>query len=326
MTAKMTPHRQIEPHSIIESFVVLGPYPYLDIVIRRWAYLLESTLFDCLGIIFEVEAANVEQMRFDAFSQTVGPHQAIYVFQAEKLPGSCLLLVDNKFAHACLLNSLQDRLSDQPDHLPEITIERQEQLLSVLKQLIRDFERSWQGIASIQLQFQKMVTHRFRAKVIPPFEKCFITKLTVHSHGFDAQIILCFPYLTLDAILQSFPQRKILPPETVDRYYENTAGDFEKVLTQLRYQMSVDLGTVDVNPQKGQHITVGAVFPIHSDLGTQATVKINGNPVLSGVLGNTKNNYSVQVVDRYEAKKAEIRNQPLPFQPVDWSKTTVSGS
>ena len=47
---------EIEDFSLAEAEIHVGRFRWLDVVMRRWANQLESTLFDHLHSVFEIEA------------------------------------------------------------------------------------------------------------------------------------------------------------------------------------------------------------------------------------------------------------------------------
>ena len=48
---------EIEDFSLAEAEIHVGRFRWLDVVMRRWANQLESTLFDHLHSVFEIEVA-----------------------------------------------------------------------------------------------------------------------------------------------------------------------------------------------------------------------------------------------------------------------------
>ena len=310
-----TEEKTIEPHSLIEAQVETGRFAWLDIILRRWANLLETTLFEKLGVMFEIRVPPAEWMRFGQFCESLAQQQPLYIFETQSHEEG-IVAVDNKFAHACLVSTAQGRLNDQPTHLPELTPHGHKKLHLMLGHILKDFEKSWAGIAQVSMNLKKVTSHRFSAKVMAPFEKCVVATLVLKGHGFSSPLTLCFPYLRLDGIAQKQGQKKILPPDSLHPHSPKLKAHFHKKLQQGNYEMVAELGTVQVQSQAP--LQIGHVLPVHSIVGEEVVLKINGMPVFTGEGGKTKEHYAVKVSASYDTKKEEFRKRSHPFSKIQW--------
>ena len=308
----------IEPYPLIDSHVETGRFPSMDIILRRWAHLLETTLFEKLGVMFETEAHPAERMRFDQFCENITHPQLLYIFETQA-HGQGVLAVSNKFAHACLHQTNQARLHDQSEALPQLDATNHQKLHLMLMHLLKDFEKSWSGIAEVTMTLKKVTSHRFRAKIMVPYEKCIVAKLLFHGHGFSSDLTLCFPYLSLDSILHQQSRKKALPPEPLDHYFSDIEQHYQTALQEAEYEMVAELGTVQVNAQTAIH--VGQLLPVNSSVGKEMVLKINDTPVLTGEIGQADDHYAVRVIGNFEKKKEAFRKRPRPFTNIRWPQT-----
>ena len=298
-----------------DSQLKIGRFPWMDIVIRRWAHLLETTLFEQLGIVFDIETPLVEWMRFEQFYTDIKRRQPLYIFQTQ-YPGEGLLVIGNKLAHACLQQNAKKILKNQPDTIPHLDSENQEKLHRILIYMLRDFEISCTGIAEFKLSLIRKTSLRFRAKIMTPLEKCVITRVVLHGHGFSSDMTLCFPYSSLDAIFQKLAKKKILPTPSTDNNYTALQKHFLQILLEEEYEMVAELGTVEMTPQTT--LRIGGVIPLTSYRDKKLVIKINGVPVLLAEVGQTLKNYAVRVLDRQ--KKEEICKPPVEFSEIQWPR------
>ncbi|MGK5090631.1 FliM/FliN family flagellar motor switch protein [Deltaproteobacteria bacterium TL4] len=311
-------YADVQPYDIISSHIESGRFQWLDVVMHRWAYLLETTFFDTLGVIFEVQPQKVEWKAFETFLKEFKEQQPIYIFETEA-HGKGLLVVENKFAHSCLYQNPKKLLEDQPSHLPALDSKKQAKLHWVLKQVLSDFEKSWLGIAEMHLFLKRVTTHPFRARVMRPFEKCVIAKLLFRTHGFESNLTLCFPYIALDPIFHRLERKKILPPDTLEHNYPEVTAYFKKLLEQTEYQLTAELGTIEIGPQHNQTtLQKGQIFPIHSLVGKEVTLRINNTALLTGEVGESEDNYAIRVLGSYEEKKLAYRKRARTFKSAHW--------
>ena len=91
---------EIEDFSLAEAEIHVGRFRWLDVVMRRWANQLESTLFDHLHSVFEIEAETVIWTRFSDVLKMLGD-QPMYIFESDQ-KGKGLLILDNSIAQACI--------------------------------------------------------------------------------------------------------------------------------------------------------------------------------------------------------------------------------
>ncbi len=296
-----------------DSQLKIGRFPWMDIVIQRWAHLLETTLFEQLGIVFDIETPLVVWKRFEQFYTDIKRRQPLYIFQTQ-YQGEGLLVIGNKFAHACLQQSAKKLLKNQPDTIPNLASENQEKLHRILLYMLRDFEKSWTGIADFKLSLIRMTSLRFRAKIMTPLEKCVITRVLLHGHGFSSDMTLCFPYSSLDAIFQKLAKKKILPTPSTDYNYSALQKHFFQIFLEEEYEMVAELGTVEMTPKTT--LRIGGVIPLTSYTDKKLAIKINGVPVLFGEVGQTQKNYAVRVLD--QPKKEEVCKPPVEFSEIQW--------
>ena len=86
-----------------------GRYHIIDVVFRRWASLLQEALYAKIGIMYEVSAENVVQMRFEKVLDSV-EKQPIYIF--ETLNHSRGFLLVEKLFFDLILNGTLESSSD----------------------------------------------------------------------------------------------------------------------------------------------------------------------------------------------------------------------
>ena len=312
---------EIEAYDMTTANIESGRFQWLDIIMRRWAYLLESTLFEKCGVLFEVSSLPVEWVSFEKVLGHIKVQQPIYIFSTEG-HGEGLLLLHNKFVHACLTDNPTKLLQDQPSNLPPLNEKNQARIHQILSHLLKDFEKSWDGVEPMPITLKRITTHPSRAKLMRPFEKCVVGKLLFRTHGFVSDIVVCFPYLTLDSLLQKLTRRRVYPPESLDHYYSELKEHFQQLLTDTEYTIHAQLGTIEVGPKaKITNLEVGQILPLHSKVGADLTVCVNGTSVLTGELGAAEDHYAVRVTGKFEEKRLAFRKRPRAFKAIRWPQS-----
>ena len=84
-----------KPIELAETKYSTGRFHLMDVVIRRWSTLIQETLYERIGVMFDVKVQNVEQRRFEEFYSFISK-QPIYIFETHNQSRG-LFLVDNSF-------------------------------------------------------------------------------------------------------------------------------------------------------------------------------------------------------------------------------------
>ena len=159
----------IKPFELAETQFNTGRFHIMDIVFRRWATLLQETLYAEMGMMLDISAENVEKMRFGKLLDSV-EEQPIYIFETLN-NGRGFLLVEKSFFDLSL-NWKVDNTSEELS-LVKMMKENRQTLLKLVSTFIDCFEKSWKNIAEVELKLNRVTIYPRRANVMLPYENCF---------------------------------------------------------------------------------------------------------------------------------------------------------
>ena len=307
---------EIEDFSFAEAEINVGRFRWLDVVMRRWANQLESTLFDHLHSVFEIEAETVIWTRFNDVLKMLGD-QPMYIFESDQ-KGKGLLILDNTIAQACIDRDPDALENTDPLDVTELNSEKQKLLFDIVSQIVTDLEGCWLNIGELPLHLKRITTHPMRAKVMLPFERCVLGTVRFRSEGFESYLIICIPYSVVHPILSKLDDRKVLPPESMDHFLEDVENYLQQLLLDTRYEVKAELGTVELGDRGGVLLKVGQVLPISVPYAGKAIVKINDLPMMIGEAGNSNGKFSVQVTDDFDNLRQTTQSTQKSFQNVHW--------
>jgi flagellar motor switch protein FliM len=307
---------EIEDFSFAEAEINVGRFRWLDVVMRRWANQLESTLFDHLHSVFEIEAETVIWTRFNDVLKMLGD-QPMYIFESDQ-KGKGLLILDNTIAQACINRDPDALENTDPLDVTELNSETQKLLFDIVSQIVADLEGCWLNIGELPLHLKRITTHPMRAKVMLPFERCVLGTVRFRSEGFESYLIICIPYSVVHPILSKLDDRKVLPPESMDHFLEDVENYLQQLLLDTRYEVKAELGTVELGDRGGVLLKVGQVLPISVPYAGKAIVKINDLPMMIGEAGNSNGKFSVQVTDDFDNLRQTTQSTQKSFQNVHW--------
>lgn len=302
----------VKPYELAEAQFNTGRFHIMDIVFRRWAALLQETLYAKMGMMLEVSTENVVQLRFEKFLDSV-KKQPIYIFETLNHSRG-LLLVDKSFFDLALngkAEPTEDSLS-----LVQMMKENQQKLLKLISTMIDDFEKSWLNIAAVELKLNRVTIYPSRANVMLPYEYCLAGRVQLSLNGIQTSIQLCLPYAALESVLRTFENKKLLEPESMVYYFPQVKEHFKDLLEKTEYSVVAELGKADLRAAKGK-LEKGQVLPLLNK-DALVTIRINGTPTLKGSSGESSGHYSVQVIRGTEDKKPSAIQQKREFKQVAW--------
>ena len=302
----------VKPYELAEAQFNTGRFHIMDIVFRRWAALLQETLYAKMGMMLEVSTENVVQLRFEKFLDSV-KKQPIYIFETLNHSRG-LLLVDKSFFDLAL-NGKAEQTEDSLS-LVQMMKENQQKLLKLISTMIDDFEKSWLNIAAVELKLNRVTIYPSRANVMLPYEYCLAGRVQLSLNGIQTSIQLCLPYAALESVLRTFENKKLLEPESMVYYFPQVKEHFKDLLEKTEYSVVAELGKADLRAAKGK-LEKGQVLPLLNK-DALVTIRINGTPTLKGSSGESSGHYSVQVIRGTEDKKPSAIQQKREFKQVAW--------
>ena len=104
---------EYKPFELAETKYSTGRFHLMDVVVRRWSSLIQETLYERIGVMFDVSVQNVEQHRFEEFFSSISK-QPIYIFETHNLSRG-LFLVDNAFFNVYVLKSYSEEIAADPE-------------------------------------------------------------------------------------------------------------------------------------------------------------------------------------------------------------------
>ena len=341
-----------KPFTLAETKYTTGRFHLMDVVVRRWSSLIQETLYERIGVMFDVSVQNVEQHRFEEFFSSIS-NQPIYIFETHNQSRG-LFLVDNAFFNVYVLKSYSEEITADPDEnhtegglvgglydtikkeiisveskmtngkvlnrdsLVQLMREHQKSLLALVRPMIADFERSWLNIAQVELNLNRVTIYPYRAKVMLPYEYCLVFCIKLSSGEFNSNFTLCMPLTGIDPLLTPIEKKKLIEPESMEYYFPHVKKHFNELLDNMEYSVVAELGRTDLSGTQGK-LEEGQVLPLVNKDGN-VTIRINGSPMLKGTTGESDGNYSVRVIRGIDDKKPSSIQQKREFKQADWAE------
>ena len=204
------------------------------------------------------------------------------------------------------------------DNRFRVDIETGEIVKKHVESVLTLFKECWQRIYKVDSKLKRLVSNRIKAKVMSPAEACIIVRINIEQSDFQTYWEFCFSAYHLDRIIKQYGSKALLAgngeaqeDEKIKQYFTDLLFD------DSAYELTGVLGSLMVSQKDlEESYNNSTVIPIQSEINQNAVVKLNSIPVLSGGVGITNDNISVQINGKLEKIKNKIKQMHKPFSPL----------
>jgi len=141
--------------------------------------------------------------------------------------------------------------------------EHQKDLLALVQPMIEDFEKSWLNIADVELNLNRVTIYPQRAKVMLPYEYCFVGSVRLSVQDIQSEILLCLPSSGVDPLLSHLENKKVIEifdmPTMIDGKKNKRQINGSQVTNLIKERLNDDKEIIDVvehvNAMPGQGVT-----------------------------------------------------------------------
>ena len=271
--------------------IVRGRMPTLEIINERFARLLRIGLFNFLRRNIEVSVGPVRILKYSEFMRNLVMPTNLNLVQFKPLRGTGLMVFD-----PTLVFSIVDNLfgGDGRFHTRvegrDFTHTEQRIIQRVLAIVFENYEKSWEPVYKIQMEFIRSEMNTQFANIATPNEVIVATTFSIELGSTVGQMHFCLPYSMIEPIrdmLTSSLQGEVLG---VDKRWV-------KLMTQqiqaAEVEMVADLATIKMQIADVIKMKVGDVIPL--SIGPEIETKVDGVPVMRCKYGVFNGQYALKV-------------------------------
>jgi flagellar motor switch protein FliM len=251
-----------------------------------------------LGGILRINATctmdSVDQMTYEEFLHSVPSPTLLCVAGLE--PQSKPVVIDMDLS---LVFGILDRLLGGPGagDVParEITEIEQSIMQDIVRQLLAQLSNAWAAvIQDIGFTLEKMESRPQFAQVIAPTDTVLVVCIPSRIGSYEGRINICFPYTTLEEVLQSISTEHwflLMTNSSKEDSEETLKGEI--ALTHV--PVVTELGRVRLKLSDIKALRAGQVIRIDTRIQDPVVVKVGRNAAFLGRPGTVGNRLAVQV-------------------------------
>jgi len=284
--------------------IIRGRMPTLDIVYERFIRAFRMNLTSQLRKLATLSIAATDTMKFGEFINTLPLPSCMSVVRFESLRGSGILVLESKLAYALIDSFLggTDRPYSKIEGKEFTQIE-----LSIIKKVVisalDDLEKAWSPVTPMSINFLRTETNPQFVGIVPPSDIIIATTFSVELENASGALTIVMPFATLEPIrqklLSGFQQETV---ET-DYYWSNM---MIRHLEETHLNVSVELGTTEINLREILNLKKGDIVPLHTDATAEIPVAVEGVTRFRGLFGASRGSRAVQLTQVVENKNKEF--------------------
>lgn len=281
--------------------IVRGRMPTLEIINERFARLLRMGLFNFLRRNVELSVGPVRILKYSEFIRNLVVPTNLNLVQFKPLRGTGLMVFD-----PTLVFSIVDNLfgGDGRFHTRvegrDFTQTEQRIIQRVLAIVFENYEKSWEPIYKIQMEFLRSEMNTQFASIATPNEVVVATTFSIELGSVVGQMHFCLPYSMLEPIrdiLTSSLQGEVLG---IDKRWV-------KLMTQqiqaADVEMVANLATIKMQIADVIKMKVGDVIPL--SISPEIETKVDGVPVMRCKYGVFNGQYALKVEQLLRANSSD---------------------
>ena len=244
----------------------------------------------------DVNALNVEMIKFGEFLNTLPVPTSMHVFRMLPLRGGALLVIESKLVFALI-----DTFFGGPGSMNvkvegrDFTAIESHMILQVTDIIFKKMEAAWEPIEPIRIELDRSEVNPQFVGIVPPSDMVVATPFEIEMDDARGIISICIPYSTIE------PIRSKLYAGFQSERLEVDQGWLRRILWQLEQtevEASVEIGMAEINLETLLHLQKGDIICLDQDADGELKVKIEGVPKFTGHARKIRQKKAVQITAR----------------------------
>ena len=264
-----------------------GDMPLLGMINERFAVNLKNSLSASLRRLVEVDARNLELIKFEEFQRALPIPTSLHLFKMEPLKGTGMLVLESRLVFNLLEAYLGGSGTDSTKvEGRDFTAIEKKIIGKIVSIVLENMTQAWAETFPLKATFVRSETNALAVNVVHPTEFLVSVKMEVEFNKPIGHIIVCIPYASIQPIRERLSGGFQEEDEDVDRGWMER---LQKELKSVPVMMSVDLGRTHLSVREFLNMKEGDILVLENDPRKDLTAKVEGQPKFAGIAGKYGN-------------------------------------
>lgn len=278
--------------------IVRGRMPGLEISNERFARFYRNSLTSLLMRHVDTNVQGSEIIKFGEFMRTIPFPSNINIFKINPLKGYAILLIEAPvvFAFVEFFFGSSSAKFVKSEGRAFTSIE-QRIIKNVVNAALKDFASAWSGIAEIEPELVGSEMNPQLVTIVTPSEIVIKITIQLEIDEFDGKIYFCIPYSMIE------PVREKLYSSIQSDKFELDRRWSEKIKESLMgsdIEIVAELGRTKLSLESLLNLEIGSVIPLSNSIKDDILIKVEKNPVYTGMPGYSRGNQAVKITKIFQ--------------------------
>ena len=271
----------------------------------NFARLLSSTFSTLQRSIIEINLVSVDQITYSEFIMSLSSPSCTYTFRMEPLQGVAII----DFSQSVVFSFVDRLFGGRGTSIVterEITWIEKSVMNNIINRALRDLERTWERIISLECTVEMLETNPEFVQVVPASETVVLISFELKSENVNGLINLCYPYISIEPIaLRLGGQNLVSSAREVPR--EELLRNRKRVEAFSTAVQAV-LGQAHLKIRDLIHLKPGDVIMLDRRIKDEIEINVNNQLKFYGKPGLLGKYRAVQIVSRVSTGRLEVES------------------
>lgn len=279
--------------------IVRGRMPTLEMINERFARYTRISMFNLLRRPADVSVGGIQIQKFGEYVHTLYVPTSLNMVKFRPLRGTALIILDAKLVFKLVDNFFGGDGRHAKIEGREFTPTELRVVQMVLEQAFVDLREAWKAVKPIDFEYINSEVNPSMANIVSPSEVVVVSTFHVELDGGGGELHITMPYSMIE------PIREILDAglqtdtdERDDRWVKALRED----VMAAEVDLECDIVRREVTLRDIVDLRPGDVIPIQ--MPESSVLTANGIPMFRVVLGRSKENLALKIVNVLDRKQA----------------------
>lgn len=279
--------------------IVRGRMPTLEMINERFARYTRISMFNLLRRTADVSVGGIQIQKFGEYVHTLYVPTSLNMVKFRPLRGTALIILDAKLVFKLVDNFFGGDGRHAKIEGREFTPTELRVVQMVLDQIFVDLREAWKAVKTIDFEYMNSEVNPSMANIVSPSEVVVVSTFHVELDGGGGELHITMPYSMVEPIREMLDAG--LQTDTDERDERWVRALREDVMA-AEVGLECDIVRREVTLRDIVDLRAGDVIPIQMPESSLMTA--NGVPMFRVVLGRSKENLALKVVDVVDRKRA----------------------
>lgn len=278
--------------------IVRGRMPGLEISNERFARFYRNSLTSLLMRHVDTNVQGSEIIKFGEFMRTIPFPSNINIFKINPLKGYAIFLIEAPvvFAFVEFFFGSSSAKFVKSEGRAFTSIE-QRIIKNVVSAALKDFASAWSGISEIEPEVVGSEMNPQLVTIVTPSEIVIKITIQLEIDEFDGKVYFCIPYSMIEPVREKLYSSIQSDKFELDRRWSEK---IKETLMGSDVEIVAELGRTKLSLESLLNLEVGSVIPLSNSVKDDILIRVEKNPVYTGMPGYSRGNQAVKITKIFQ--------------------------